>query len=458
MALNKTSIVLSFIAFLTIFFAQAGFVKGTIVKTSSGFVPIEELNIGDEVYCFDIYNDEFLLRTITDVSRHEVSYLLNIQTNGSHIIADAQQPFYLPVEETWCYAEDLQPSMVLLSCYKQRIMVQNVNQVRINTLVYDITVDELHDFCVTTDGIVVHNYFWVVIPLTLSLSEIAYSLGAAAVAYVCYDFVQKNTGALCDSYIDLSNTQFSGLIDSYSLQNNQQYGHDGQVHRGNESSHGTVVFASNQSQESNRALPTYVTRKLPQSPSVHDTRSFAIPKIESEKILGCGTGLLPAPPEFDQNKPSCIQGIDNSGGRICDTGLLMPVSETNLGKSCEIFGSQNDDRDSKLPICDNDQYMSSESSIVSSYDQGVVYKQQPRGLDPDGTPGKIMPTAEDGYFPPKNWDGKKRRHPKNGNIGWPDREGNIWVPTGPNDHGGRHWDVQDRDGRHRNVRPKKNNS
>ncbi len=53
---------------------------------------------------------------------------------------------------------------------------------------------------------------------------------------------------------------------------------------------------------------------------------------------------------------------------------------------------------------------------------------------------------------------KKRRHPKNGNIGWPDREGNIWVPTGPNDHGGRHWDVQDRDGRHRNVHPKKNNS
>jgi hypothetical protein len=96
MALNKTSILLSFVAFLTIFFAQAGFVKGTVVKTASGFVPIDELNIGDEVYCFDMHSDELLLRTITDVSRHEVSYLLYIQTNGTHIIVDAQQPFYLP--------------------------------------------------------------------------------------------------------------------------------------------------------------------------------------------------------------------------------------------------------------------------------------------------------------------------------------------------------------------------
>ena len=259
MALNKTSILLSFVAFLTIFFAQAGFVKGTVVKTASGFVPIDELNIGDEVYCFDMHSDELLLRTITDVSRHEVSYLLYIQTNGTHIIVDAQQPFYLPVEEAWCYAEDLQLSMVLLSCDQQRILVQNVNEVCINALVYDITVDELHNFCVTIDGIVVHNFFWVAIPLTLSLSKIAYSLGVAVVAYACYDFVQKNTGASNDLNIDLSNADFSGFIDPCSSQKNQQYGRDDYAYLGNESSHGNVVFVSNQSQESISSVPTYVS-------------------------------------------------------------------------------------------------------------------------------------------------------------------------------------------------------
>jgi hypothetical protein len=57
-------------------------------------------------------------------------------------------------------------------------------------------------------------------------------------------------------------------------------------------------------------------------------------------------------------------------------------------------------------------------------------------------PGK--PTKEDGYVPPKRWDGKKMRHQKTGKTGWPDEDGNVWVPTGPGSaaHGGPHWDVQ----------------
>lgn len=159
MAFNKISRLLSFIAFFTISFAQAGFVEGTLVKTSSeGYVLIEELCIGDEVYCFDTNNNEFLLRTITKISTHEVSYLLYIETNVNHIITDTEQLFYLPVEDTWCSAEDLQPNMALLSCYEQHIEVEKVSEVRIKALVYDITVDEYHSFCATSDGIVVHNF------------------------------------------------------------------------------------------------------------------------------------------------------------------------------------------------------------------------------------------------------------------------------------------------------------
>lgn len=54
-------------------------------------------------------------------------------------------------------------------------------------------------------------------------------------------------------------------------------------------------------------------------------------------------------------------------------------------------------------------------------------------------PGK--PTEDDGFVPKKNWDGKKVRHPKTGQVGWPDNKGSVWVPTGPNGHGGPHWDV-----------------
>lgn len=62
-------------------------------------------------------------------------------------------------------------------------------------------------------------------------------------------------------------------------------------------------------------------------------------------------------------------------------------------------------------------------------------------------PGK--PTVDDGYTPPKNWDGKKVKHSKNGKVGWPDVDGNVWVPTGPGSsaHGGPHWDVQHSNGK-----------
>ena len=54
-------------------------------------------------------------------------------------------------------------------------------------------------------------------------------------------------------------------------------------------------------------------------------------------------------------------------------------------------------------------------------------------------PGK--PTEKDGYIPPKKWDDKKVKHPKTGQCGYPDKKGNVWVPTGPKGHGGPHWDV-----------------
>ena len=71
----------------------------------------------------------------------------------------------------------------------------------------------------------------------------------------------------------------------------------------------------------------------------------------------------------------------------------------------------------------------------------------------DKAPGK--PTENDGYIPPKRWDGKKVKHPKTGQHGWPDDKGKVWVPTGsgPLAHGGPHWDVIDKTGNHINIMP-----
>lgn len=64
-------------------------------------------------------------------------------------------------------------------------------------------------------------------------------------------------------------------------------------------------------------------------------------------------------------------------------------------------------------------------------------------------PGK--PTENDGFIPNKKWDGKKVRHRRG--YGWPDKKGNVWIPSGPNGHGGPHWNVQKPNGDYENVVP-----
>lgn len=65
-----------------------------------------------------------------------------------------------------------------------------------------------------------------------------------------------------------------------------------------------------------------------------------------------------------------------------------------------------------------------------------------------------MPTEKDEFYPPKKWDGKKVKNPRGPGFGWPDRDGNIWVPSGPKGHGGPHWDVQISGGKkYRNILP-----
>ncbi|RHZ67600.1 hypothetical protein Glove_300g9 [Diversispora epigaea] len=76
----------------------------------------------------------------------------------------------------------------------------------------------------------------------------------------------------------------------------------------------------------------------------------------------------------------------------------------------------------------------------------------------DKEPGQ--PTKEDGYEPPKNWNGKLKKVGNSQKKGYPHKDGSIWVPTGRGTenvkpHGGPHWDVQSRDGKsYRNVYPK----
>lgn len=70
---------------------------------------------------------------------------------------------------------------------------------------------------------------------------------------------------------------------------------------------------------------------------------------------------------------------------------------------------------------------------------------------PADAPG--VPTEKDGFKAKKKWDGKRVLAPNGKGYGYPDRKGNVWIPTGPKGHGGAHWDVQKPGGGYINVYP-----
>lgn len=59
-------------------------------------------------------------------------------------------------------------------------------------------------------------------------------------------------------------------------------------------------------------------------------------------------------------------------------------------------------------------------------------------------PGK--PTKDNGFISTKKWDGKQVKSYHGVGYRWPDKERNIWVPSGENCHGCLYWEVQAFDG------------
>ena len=70
------------------------------------------------------------------------------------------------------------------------------------------------------------------------------------------------------------------------------------------------------------------------------------------------------------------------------------------------------------------------------------------GLEVEEVTKDAPPTENDGYVAPKG--GPVWGKDKNGNKGWVDKNGNVWVPVpdgSPQAHGGGHWDVNRPDGK-----------
>lgn len=143
-----------------------------------------------------------------------------------------------------------------------------------------------------------------------------------------------------------------------------------------------------------------------------------------------------------------IHGYGTSKGRLASAVVADFLWKHKILGATVIIGAAAIYVHSHPDLAENRDAFLSELGILHNSKAG------PADLGTDAkAPGK--PSEDDGFVPPKNWDGQKVRNPNGKGSGFPDKDGNVWVPTGPGPlaHGGPHWDVQKPDGSHENVYP-----
>lgn len=134
-----------------------GFAAGTLVKIPGGYTPIENLQVGDFVYSITPQRT-YKLSKVTHTTNYALPKSIKIITANDIIIAAPKQKFYLPHAQKWISAKKISFKDHLgtgnAAC-TQEFTTVHLDRV---TDFFDIRIDDIHTFCVSTDDIIVHNF------------------------------------------------------------------------------------------------------------------------------------------------------------------------------------------------------------------------------------------------------------------------------------------------------------
>ena len=145
-----------------------GFVGNTLVKTPSGYTQISHLTENDFVVSYD-YEGHCVPRRI--LSKHTIigSECITLMVDGRSMIHVHPDHFFYDQEhEDWVRACDLkeQDTILLKNCIHPvyiNFKDHNLSVFEEGYEFYDLTIEEYHNYCVTTEDILVHNQFYMAV-------------------------------------------------------------------------------------------------------------------------------------------------------------------------------------------------------------------------------------------------------------------------------------------------------
>ncbi|MBX7086651.1 MAG: TIGR04388 family protein [Leptospirales bacterium] len=162
------------------FHASTCFVKGTLVSTSSGFVPIEKIKVGDYVKSFNERTGVIEYRRVTETFVHRTDLIFKITyEDGTTVETTWNHPFWIE-GRGWMQVKDLrvgmesvigadaqngklsaQNSLIRLASFgndQKGLAISSIEQIHRDDTVYNFEVGGNHDYFVTEREVAVHNY------------------------------------------------------------------------------------------------------------------------------------------------------------------------------------------------------------------------------------------------------------------------------------------------------------
>ena len=134
------------------------FMGDTLVAAENGQVRIDEIEVGDKVWAYDIFTGETALKEVTKVYVHEVDEILHLYTSCGDIDTTTNHPFYV-IDKGWVAAGDLVEGdeIYLLDGTVAYVTGSEIEELDEAILVYNLEVADFNTYFVGDVPVLVHN-------------------------------------------------------------------------------------------------------------------------------------------------------------------------------------------------------------------------------------------------------------------------------------------------------------
>ena len=135
------------------------FMPGTKVLTPQGLINIEEVKVGDEVYTRNNETNEIELKKVLRTLEHKYSgNIIKISTSNADVETTINHPFYVK-DKGWTRADELKEGDILINNNNEEQAIKKIETIQNNETikVYNLLVEDNHDYFVGLDCVLVHN-------------------------------------------------------------------------------------------------------------------------------------------------------------------------------------------------------------------------------------------------------------------------------------------------------------